>query len=141
MIGIFESLERRFNADTAMVAAGRKLYLGLGGQRQKAMPYWEVNINAKDSEFDTFDDDVETFTLDFEVLAPDAGLGKLVARNLQEFQRVFKRADLISEQFRTVSMKITDMNGPHLEEGIYVGRATCELITQRKVLIPTTQEA
>lgn len=140
MIGIFESLERRFDADVALVAVGRKLYLGLGGQRQKAMPYWEVNINAADSEFDTFDDDVDVFTLDFEVLAPD-GRGDLVARNLQEFRRVFKRADLISEQFRTVSMKQTDANGPHLEEGIYVGRATCELIIQRKVLIPTTQEA
>lgn len=140
MIGIFESLERRFDADAALVAVGRKLYLGLGGQRQKAMPYVEVNIAGKTSELDTFGDDVESLTLEFQVLAPD-GRGVLVADVLQNLQRVFDNADLISEQYRTVSMMQADMSGPDLEEGIYVGRARYELIIQRKVLIPTTQGA
>lgn len=140
MIGIFESLERRFNADTALVKAGRKLYLGLGGQRQKTLPYVEVNIGPTSTEFETFDDDVDAFGLDFTVFAPD-GRGVLVADVLQHLRRVFKSADLLSEQYRTVSMRQTDMSGPDLEDGIYVGRASYELIVQRKALIPAVRGA
>lgn len=140
MLGIFESLERRFDRDKELVAVGRKLHLGLGGQRQKSLPYVEVNIGGKTSELDTFDEDVETFTLDFQVLAPD-GRGVVVADILQNLQRVFDSADLTSEQYSTVSMMQTDMSGPDLEEGIYVGRVSYELIAQRKALIPAVREA
>lgn len=140
MTGIFESIERRFKADTALVAAGRKLYLGLNGQRQKTLPYVDVKIGPVDTELDTFDDDVDTYNLDFEVVTRE-GRDTAAADALQHLRRVFKAADLLSEQYRTVSMRLTGGDGPDLEEGIYVGRASYELIVQRKVLLPTVRES
>lgn len=139
MEGVFESLERRFDGDAQLVATGRKLYLGLEGQRQKTLPCVAVSIGGKGDEHATFDADVETLMLDFEVLGA-SGHASTVAGTLQHMQRVFKAAAVVSEQFTTVSMRQIDMTGPVLEEGIYVGRAMYEMIVQRTTKLPVVQE-
>lgn len=135
MIGLFRSLESRFNGNPTLLRLGRKLFEGFEDQRVNATrPYVEVNPNLPDRA-DTFDSDVEVWNLPFRYHAKD--LRTTAATDwIEAMENVYRDANLFSPFFSTCGCRMMEAAVPSLANGIYEAAVRFQLTLQRTANVP-----
>lgn len=137
---LFPSLESRFNADGDSLRICRKLYMGFPeGERQRAMPYVEAHL--EDSvPADSFDSDIEEKTVTFSLYSGQSLMDR-INDMIEHMRRVFKDAQLVSEDFTTAGCEWVSTAGPTFEDGTYQAQMTFKVTLERALKSPETRFA
>jgi hypothetical protein len=123
---IFEAIQARFEGDASLKHYGRKLYEGYGERRLQAPPCVVVTCTAISDELDTFDADIDVYSLDFAIHSPDHR-SRDAARIQRHLMRVYDDALIESDVFDAAGMNRTGASGPAEEDGSYDASVSYDL--------------
>lgn len=136
MVDVFPALEQRFNANKQLVRLARRLYQGHSNAIVKVVrTHVEVTCTGMNHEYDTFDTDEPVYSLAFAINTKDARPDR-AAKVMREMVATFDDADVVGAAFTCVSMRLTNANGPYLEDGTYRALMDFDLHVCMKTKVP-----
>lgn len=136
MRDVFPALERRFSQNKRLVGLARKLYHGHGGEIIKSVrAHVEVTCTGISHEYDSFSTDEPLYSLEFSINTRGREATQ-AADIMAEIINTFDDADVTSDAFDTVSMRLTGASGPYLEDGTYRARMAFDLHVCLKTKVP-----
>lgn len=139
MRAVWEAIERRFEGDKSLVGKVRKLYFGLDDVGDKSPPYTDMVIENQNADLDTFDADLESYSLQFKVHTQDIR-GPLALDIVEHLRRVFDDGLLSSDAFADAPMQFVSASGPVLEaETPFAAQVTYKVTVQRTIRTPVVR--
>lgn len=140
MNGWFDAVASRFNGNQELLKVGRKLFYGFASQRvNESMPYTEVNPSLIER-LDTFDADVESWSMPFRYHAKDPTTGEAGAW-LEGMIGTFRDANItFGTPAGTAQMRMVGSDLPVLSNGMYDAAIEFGAILQRPTTVITEEE-
>ena len=116
MQALLDAIELRFLADKDLLRRARAMFFHEDGIVHHGAPYVDVVITDQKDELDTFDADVETVSLDMNIITTDM-IGKVALGIKADIMRVYDDARFSTLDHSMVSMHRISAPGPSRSPG------------------------
>lgn len=139
MKDVFPAINRRFKGNLRLTRLLRKLYEGHDGEPdlKKTLPYAEVTCTGE-TDLDTFDTHEPVLSLTFKMYTKQQR-SRDASEAVAQMRETFRYADLTSDAFDTVIMRLLDTRHPVLRDARYEASMDFELHISRKTLSPVQE--
>lgn len=136
---IKDAIVSRFDGDAELVRRLRKLEFGLSPDTIVSVPFVNTRI-AEDSDLDTFDADIRSYTVLFQIKTSDI-IGDDVLESVDEMHRVFDDASLEHDAFEPATMRFAGIATAEMDpDRAFDAEMTYDVATQLRVLAPLVRD-
>ncbi len=138
MQAIKDAIVSRFEGDAELVRVAHAIHFGLADTTLQVPPFVNVRL-AEDDELDTFDADIRSYAVLFQIKTPDI-IGNEALGIMEEMHRVFDDAKLEHDAFEDATMSFVSSVGAEMDpDRAFDAEMTYEVATQLRVLAPLTR--